>query len=162
MRTAMRILKSTMVISVMAASSALFLSSCHKDNDNDNLRTYSISGTASGNQMVPIVTGSGSGTISGNYDPNTHVLTYTTTWTNLTGAPTSAGFYIGATGVAGAAVGDPWNLGAGLSGTGSFSSSMTLTSEQDSQLTGGSWYYLYGTVANPNGEIRGQIIATQQ
>ena len=84
----------------VAVIGAMVLSSCKKDNDeSNNSKTYSISGNASGSQMVPSVSGNGSGTITGTYDPNTMVLSYTTNWNALTGAPTSGGFYTGASGV---------------------------------------------------------------
>jgi hypothetical protein len=144
------------------AISSFMLASCDKDDDNqvDN-RPYTISGNASGSQMVPSVAGTGTGTITGSYDPATNQLTYTSNWNGLTGAPTSGGFYNGASGAAGTAIGDPWTFDAGATGTGSNTGTMTLTSEQASQLTGGNWYYSYGTSTNPGGEVRGQISATR-
>jgi hypothetical protein len=156
--------KITMVTSIALLSAFAFgISSCDKDDDDDNnnMRTYAISGNASGTQMVPSVAGSGTGTISGTYDPNTRMLTYTTGWTGLSGAPTSGGFYYGASGVNGTAVGSPWTLGTGLTGTGTMNGTMTLSAEQGDQLTNGNWYYSYGTSANPTGEVRGQITATR-
>jgi hypothetical protein len=54
-------------------------------------------------------------------------------------------------------VGTPWTFASGSTGTGSTSGKMTLTEEQAQQLMNGNWYYSYGTSANPNGEVRGQI-----
>jgi hypothetical protein len=151
-----------MSLVVLFGALAFSVSSCDKDDDDDdNNRMYTISGNASGAQMVPSVSGTGSGTITGTYDPNTRIMTYTSAWTGLSGAPTSAGFYNGTTGVSGSAIGTPWALGTGLNGTGSFSGSMTLTSEQADQLTAGNWYYSYGTATNSSGEVRGQISATR-
>jgi hypothetical protein len=153
-----------MMISSMVLCSVFVLSSCDKDDDNNNNNTtmYTVNGNASGTQMVPSVTGTGSATITGTYDRNTRVMTYTSNWTNLTGAPTSASFYSGASGVAGATVGSPWTLGTGLTGTGSFSGSTTLTADQETQLLNNGWYYTYSTVTNPGGEVRGQITTTLQ
>lgn len=150
-----------LVASVAVLSIAAF-SSCNKDNNdsNNNNKTYSISGNASGSQMVPSVSGNGTGTISGTYDPNTMVLNYTTNWSGLTGAPTSGGFYSGASGANGTMIGSVWNMGAGLSSTGSYTGQMTLTADQASQLTSGNWYYTMGTATNTSGEVRGQITAT--
>jgi hypothetical protein len=110
---------------------------------------------------VPAVSGTGTGTITGTYDPNTQLFTYTTNWNGLTGAPTSGGFYSGASGTTGTAVGTPWTFASGTTGTGTQSGTMTLTSAQAAQLTSGGWYYSYGTTAHPGGEVRGQITATQ-
>lgn len=141
--------------------SAMLLVSCKKDkNNNNNPSSYTISGNASGSQMVPSVSGNGTATIAGTYDPNTKVLTYTTNWTGLSGAPTSAGFYSGASGTNGTLVGSNWSLGSGLSSTGTFSGQTTLTADQATQLTSGNWYYVLNTAANANGEVRGQITAT--
>src|SRR4051812_5976837 len=84
------------------------LTSCKDDNnDTVNNKPYTISGNASGSQVVPAVSGSGTGTISGTYDPSTRLLTYSSNWNGLTGAPSSGGFYSGASGVSGTAVGTP-------------------------------------------------------
>ena len=152
--------KFSLIVSVVAVS-AMLLASCKKDDDNkNNPSSYTISGSASGSQMVPAVSGNGSATIAGTYDPNTRVLTYTTNWTGLSGAPTSGGFYSGASGTNGTLVGSSWSLGSGLASTGTFSGQTTLTADQAAQLTGGNWYYTLGTASNTNGEVRGQITAT--
>ena len=141
--------------------SVFVLSSCEKDKDQPDNRPYTLSGNASGTQMVPSVSGTGDGTFTGTYDPATGTMTYTTTWNNLTGAPTSGGFYTGASGAAGTAVGTPWVMGSGWTGTGTYSGTMDLTNDQANQLTSGGWYYSMGTAANTGGEIRGQISATR-
>src|SRR4051812_23136871 len=88
------------------------VSSCNKDDDNTTTSAnYTLSGNGSGTQMVPSVSGSGSSTFTGTYNPNTRVMTYTTTWSGLSGAPTSGGFYSGSTGIAGTSVGTPWTMG---------------------------------------------------
>jgi hypothetical protein len=149
-------------VAVMASSAVMF--SCDDDDDDDSStkRNYAISGNASGSQVVPAVTGTGAGTISGTYNPNTRVLTYTNTWTGLTGAPTGGGFYYGASGVNGVAVGTPWTFAADATGTGTSSGTITLTEAQADQLLDGDWYYGYNTATNTSGEVRGQITATQQ
>jgi hypothetical protein len=144
---------------LLAGTVVMFMGKC-KDNSNPQPSSYTVSGSANGSQMVPAVSGSGSGSFNGTYNPNTRVLTYTTGWNGLTGAPTSAGFYTGASGVSGTAMGSPWTLSSGITGTGSMNGSMTLTAEQARSLTDGNVYYSYGTTANPNGEVRGQMTAT--
>lgn len=153
--------KRFLLITSTIVLSALILSGCDKDDDDNNkTTTYTISGNANGNQMVPPVTGNGTATITGTYNADTRVLTYTTNWTGLSGAPTSAGFYSGASGANGTLVGSNWNLGTGLDSAGTFSGQTTLTNDEANQLINGGWYYSLGTATNANGEVRGQITAT--
>ena len=137
---------------------------CGKDDDDANNadKMYAISGSANGTQMVPSVTGTGTANITGTYNANTNVLTYTSTWTGLTGAPTSAAFYSGAAGTSGAIIGSTWALGSGLTATGTFSGTTTLTDAQETQLLAGGIYYTYNTTAHATGEVRGQLTATPQ
>lgn len=154
----------TMLIAMMAvAFSAVTMMSCSDDDDNSTpkKRNYSITGNAAGSQVVPAVDGTGSGSITGTYNPNTRMFNYTNTWTGLSGAPTSGGFYNGASGSTGTAVGTPWTYGGTTTGTGTYTGSMTLTQAQADQLTSGNWYYGYNTAANSGGEVRGQITANQ-
>jgi hypothetical protein len=162
MKTVFSVMKRFLLISSAVVISVLIISSCKKDkNDSNNTKMYTISGNANGTQMVPSVTGNGSATMTGTYDPNTRVLTYTTNWTGLSGAPTSGGFYSGAAGANGSLVGSSWTMGTGLGTNGTFSGTTTLTAEQASQLTSGNWYYTLGTAGHSTGEVRGQITATQ-
>ena len=155
--------KPTKVFSLLTGLllSGIVLTSCDKDDDDVNNRLYTINGNATSAQMVPAGTSTGTGSITGTYNPATRQLNYTNTWSGLSGAPTGGGFYNGASGVNGTAVGTPWSFGAGTTGTGTSTSSMTLTTEQATQLTSGNWYYSYNTAGNINGEIRGQITATR-
>jgi hypothetical protein len=134
---------------------------CKKDSGNNNTQPYTLSGNANGSQVVPSNTGTGTGTITGNYNPTTGTLSYTSTWTGLSGAPTSGGFYSGAAGTAGMAIGSPFSLGTTPGNSGSTSGTMTLTSDQANQLIAGNWYYSYSTSIYPGGEVRGQISVTR-
>jgi len=133
------------------------LMSCEESDDDTSNRPYTISGDANGAQVVPPVSVTGTGTVTGNYNPQTRVLNYSSTWNGLTGPPTSGGFYSGATGASGTAVGDPWTIATNSTSTGTTAGTITLTEEQARQLLNGGWYYTYGTSANPGGEIRGQV-----
>jgi hypothetical protein len=144
------------------AFSTVAMTGCEDYDDLGDNRSYTISGDASGSQMTPSVAASGTGTISGTYDSNTKVLTYTSNWSGLSGPPIAGGFYDGASGAVGVAVGAPWPFDPGMSATGSLSGTMTLTTSQANQLTSGNWYYSYGTAANTTGEIRGQISAEER
>jgi len=154
----------TRLLAFLMIASSIAVMSCKNDDNNNvatNMQPYTISGSANGSQMVPPVAGTGTGTISGTYDPQTRQLNYTSNWNGLTGAPTSGGFYAGASGASGTAVGTPWTFDSNATGTGTNSGTMTLTQDQANAFTKGGWYYSYGTTANPNGEVRGQITATQ-
>lgn len=135
---------------------------CDDDDDKkvDN-KPYSISGNATGSQVVPSVSSSGTATITGTYNPSTKVLTYSSNWNGLTAVPMSAGFYKGASGSAGVAVGTPWTIASGVTETGNLTGTMTLTTEQANDLIAGNWFYAYNTTTNPGGEVRGQITATR-
>lgn len=144
-----------------AAMTLAVFASCSKD-DNPQPNMYTISGAGNGSQVVPSVNGQGTGNISGTYDASTGVMNYTTTWNNMSGAPNSGGFYTGAAGSSGVAMGSPWTWAPGITGNGSASGSVTLNAEQASQLRNGNLYYSMGTAANPNGEVRGQMSAVPQ
>jgi hypothetical protein len=164
MKTNNNFVTSIILVSILALLGVFMITACHKDSDNtnNNSNMYTISGNASGSQMVPTVSGGGSANISGTYNASTNQLTYTTTWTNLSGAPTLGAFYTGATGVNGSIAGSAWTMGSGLTGTGTFSNTVTLTNDQETQLLNGNYYYILGTTANATGEVRGQITASVQ
>jgi len=144
--------------------SALAFTACHKNDDDKktNSAMFAISGNASTSQVVPPVTGVGTATITGTFNSANGQMITTTTWTNLSGVPTTGGFCMGATGVNGSLIGDVWSLGTGLSTSGTFSDTTTLTSDQATELKNGNVYYSLATATNPNGEVRGQLTATQQ
>jgi hypothetical protein len=120
---------------------------------------YTLSGNANGTQMIPSITGNGSATFTGTYDPSTKELKYTTNWNGLSGAPISGGFYNGMSGTAGTSISPGWTLGTDLRNTGRYTGTTTLTADQEKQLLNGDWYYSLGTATNSNGELRGQISA---
>ncbi|HET9824549.1 MAG TPA: CHRD domain-containing protein, partial [Chitinophagaceae bacterium] len=135
-------------VPILLLFGAVIFTSCSKnDNNKATAQMYNISGSASGSQMVPAVNGNGTATITGTYNANTRQLNYTTNWSNLSGAPISGGFYYGATGVNGTISGSAWELPGGLTGTGSFTGTTTLTADQATQLLAGNWYYQLATAA---------------
>lgn len=136
---------------------------CTKDNDSvvASLK-YTLNGSGTGSQVVPASNNrNGAGTFSGTYNAGNKVMNYTSTWTNLTGTPLSGGIYSGAAGQVGTNM-TLWSLTSGLSMSGSYSGTATLSGEQESQLLTGKTYYVVGTAANVLGEIRGQISASAQ
>lgn len=152
----------TILLAVAVVVSTGIMVSCDDDDDKkpQTRANYTISGNASGSQVVPAVEVDGTGTITGTYNPNTRVLTYTNTWAGLSGAPTGGGFYNGASGSTGTAVGTPWTYDETATGTGTYNGTMTLTQAQADQLIAGNWYYGYNTAEYTGGEVRGQITAT--
>ena len=110
----------------------------------------------SGANEVPANASPGSGTLEASLDKQTSVLSWTVTYSGLTG-PVKAGHFHGPA-VAGA------NAGVALGFTGSVESpvkgSATLTAAQIEDLAAGKWYVNLHTAANPGGELRGQVTPT--
>jgi hypothetical protein len=160
MKTMQQTIKKIFIIGAVATLASVVFMSCSKDEEPavDN-RPYTISGNATGSQVVPAVPDSGTATITGTYNPQTGVLNYTSNWTNLSGGPVSAGFYGGASGASGIAVGTGWTLSGGSTGT--VTGNITLSESQAAQLMAGNLYYTFSTTNRPSGEVRGQITATR-
>jgi len=114
--------------------------------------TTTITAKLSGANEVPAVNGSGTGMLDASFNKDTSVLTWTVTYSGLTG-PVAAGHFHGPA-MAGA------NAGVALGFSGSMDSpikgSATLTAAQAADLLAGKWYVNLHTAANKGGEIRGQ------
>ena len=117
--------------------------------------TMSMKNALTGAQEVPPVTTSGSGTVDSTFDKSTNTLTWTVTYSGLSG-PVTAG-HIHGPAAAGA------NAGVVIPFTGDLSSPIkgkaTLTAAQVADLTAGRYYVNLHTAKNPGGEIRGQLTA---
>ena len=109
----------------------------------------------SGASEVPPVASNASGTVELNLNKQTNELSWTVTYTGLSGPATGAHFHGPA--MAGA------NAGVVVPMTGSLTSPIrgtaSLTAAQAADLMAGKWYVNLHTAANPNGEIRGQFPA---
>lgn len=146
----------------LALAGTLVLSSCEK-NEDDNTKTdakYSISGAASGMQEVPSVTTSAAGNLSGTYDTASKKLIYSISWNGLSGDANMAHFH------GPALVGDNASpietLKIVTNGTaGTAKDTITASATLHAALLAGQVYYNIHTVANPNGEIRGQVNVSQ-
>ena len=100
-------------------------------------------------------TGTGAGTISGDYDSLTNALNYTITWADLSGSVTNMHFHLGATGTPGGVelpVPGPW--------TSPQMGSSSLDAMKETNLLAGNWYVNVHTAMFGGGEIRGQVNVT--
>ena len=102
---------------------------------------------------VPPNASTATGTADVDYDPATKKLTWTLTYSGLTGPATAAHFHgPGEPGkVAGVKVLIPGATSSPAEG------SATLTDEQAADFLAGKYYINVHTAANPGGEIRGQV-----
>ena len=103
---------------------------------------------------VPPNDSKGSGALTATYDTTSKKLTYSATYSGLTGDATAAHFHGPA--AAGA------NAGVVVPVSGAMASPMkgeaTLTDAQAADLQAGKWYFNIHTAANKGGEIRGQVM----
>jgi hypothetical protein len=128
--------------------------------------SFTITASLDGAQETPPVVTFGTGTLTGTYDDVTNFLTWSGTFSSLTGTTTNAHFHgPAAVGVGPAAVqvgttastGDIFPIGVT---SGSFSGTATITETQEGQLLAGLWYHNIHTTFAGGGEIRGQVIVT--
>jgi hypothetical protein len=96
----------------------------------------------------------GTGTLTATLDKATSVLTWKLSYSGLTGPATMAHFHGPAMPGANAGVAVPFTSPANP-----IEGSATLNSTQVADLLAGRWYANVHTVANPGGEIRGQLMA---
>lgn len=141
---------------VIASFSLVTLSACDKNDDDNKTNTYNVSATLNGSKEVPANATTGSGALTGTYNADNNTLTYSTTWSGLTGTATLAHFHGPASATATASpVVNFTIVGNTASGV------ATLTDAQETDLLNGMWYVNVHTSANPGGEIRGQVAATK-
>jgi len=102
---------------------------------------------------VPPTTSMGTGTADFTFDTVTKKITWTVTYSGLTGPATAAHFHNPATATENAPATVP------LSGalTSPLKGDATLTDAQAADLAAGKMYFNIHTAANPGGEIRGQV-----
>jgi hypothetical protein len=110
-----------------------------------------------GAQQSPAVQTTGTGTASLTYDPTTHVVTWSVSYSGLSG-PVTMGHFHGP--AAAGANGPPtiWLTKQGTPADNPIKGEATLTADQAQQFTGGMWYINLHTQAHPSGEVRGQVI----
>ena len=103
---------------------------------------------------VPAVDSKASGMLTATYDTASKKLTYTATYSGLTGPATAAHFHGPAMASANAGVVVPVKdvHNSPMKGE------ATLTDAQAADLQAGKWYFNIHTAAHPGGEIRGQVV----
>jgi hypothetical protein len=109
--------------------------------------------TLNGENEVPLNITKGSGSASATLDTESRMLTYTVTFSGLSGPATMGHFHGPA--AAGANAGPVAPLANPL--TSPIKGSVTLTEAQIADLMAGKWYVNIHTAASPAGEIRGQL-----
>ena len=130
--------------------SMLSLVACNMPSSN----TTKATATLSASSEVPATKSAGAGEANVAVDTKNDKLSWTIKYSGLTGAVTGAHFH------GPAAVGA--NASVAIPITGDMVSPMkgeaTITNEQKTQLLEGKWYVNLHTAANPDGEIRGQVM----
>lgn len=136
----------------------LLVVSCDDDDDDIDDIVLTVTGSASGAQEVPAVTSNGTATLTGSYNDNTNVLSYTINWTGLSGNVVVAHFH----GPAAAGTNAPpiIDLTVTTNGTsGNITGTSTLDATSEGYLKAGTLYYNLHTAMHQSGEIRGQVTA---
>ena len=118
--------------------------------------TVKFSGQLAASNEVPANASAATGTLQASLDKESGTLTWTVSYSGLTGPAKAAHFHGPAPAGqnAGVALGFSGALDSPIQG------SATLTPAQVADLLAGKWYVNIHTAANPGGEIRGQASVT--
>jgi hypothetical protein len=116
--------------------------------------TSALTARLSGASEVPPTIGSGSGLLQATLDKQSRVLTWSLAVAGLSGPVTAAHFHGPAAPGENAGVAIP--IAAGLKSPDN--GVVTLSTAQVEDLLAGKWYVNVHTAANPNGEVRGQVM----
>lgn len=119
-------------------------------------RAANVSATLSGASEVPPGTSSATGTLQASVNKDSNLLSWTVTYSGLSGPATGGHFHGPAMAGSNAGVVVPF---AG-SRASPIKGSATLTAAQMADLMAGKWYVNLHTAASPGGEIRGQVRVT--
>lgn len=153
----LKTLCSYFLYTIAAGALIISLNACNKDDDNNNpSSTTAFSATLDQSQETPPTGEAGTGTCTATYDKTSNLLTYTITWTGLTGAPTAMHFHKADVGVAGDVEIPITGFSATTNGT--LSGSATVDEDEEEDLFENKFYVNIHTTLHPAGEIRGQLI----
>ena len=113
----------------------------------------SFTATLDGKSETPPTTSAGTGALTAKYDTATKALSWSVTYSGLTGPATMAHFH------GPAPVGKAASVMVPIKGSldSPITGSATLTDDQAKALTDGMMYFNIHTAANKPGEIRGQL-----
>lgn len=117
--------------------------------------TKSFTVQLSGAQQVPAVQTGATGTADLTYNTATRELTWSLSYSGLSGPATMVHFHNGAAGMNGPAV--IWLSKRGSPVENPLKGQAKLTADQAKQFLAGDWYINVHTAAHPGGEIRGQV-----
>ena len=125
-------------------------------------QTLSFRASLSGGGEYPVNDSKGTGMLNATYNPSTKLLTWTLTYSGLSGSALLAHFhgpvaYVGTTPEKNA----PVTLPVKSSLNSPIKGSATLTDKQAEQFTKGLWYFNIHTAKHPDGEIRGQVLRSE-
>jgi CHRD domain len=140
-------------IAALAAAALIAIGTCSL------AATVSFKAELSGAGEVPPTQSKGTGSVRATLDTASKALTWTGSYSGLSGPPTGAHFhgpvsYVGLTSEQNA----PIQVGARGSLASPFKGSTTITDAQAKDLMDGRWYFNLHTRANPDGELRGQVV----
>lgn len=138
------------IVTSLLLVNLLGLAACNMPSSNTRKATAALAASS----VVPATQSAGAGEADVTLDTASDKISWTITYSGLSGAVTGAHFHgpaeVGA------------NAGVALPITGDMLSPMkgeaTITNEQKAQLLDGKWYVNLHTAANPDGEIRGQVV----
>ncbi|MEJ8758614.1 CHRD domain-containing protein [Pontibacter sp. H259] len=159
-RTAISMLRMLAICGSLMA----FTAACDDDDDDDlpivdddlEFNDIELSGA---NERPDTVQTDGSGTFSGEYDPASNELSYTVTWTlGDANDSTVAMHFHGPADTSATAPPVIPITGHSNASSGTFTSTATLTDQQEQDLEAGLWYINIHSGRYPNGELRGQLI----
>ena len=139
-----------MVVGLALLAGMTALAACQQPSNKVNYKA-----TLNAASEVPPVASTGTGTADVWYDPGTKTLSWTVTYSGLTGPATMAHFHGPAAPGANAGVVVP----IGTAGMGNpVTGSIVLDDAKAGQLAAGQWYVNIHTDKNKGGEIRGQVM----
>jgi hypothetical protein len=148
------ITRRTLVVGLALVAGMTALAGCDQQMSSANSKRH-YTATLNGASEVPPVTTPGTGTADIWYDPATKMLSWTVTYSGLTGPATAAHFHGPAAPGANAGVVVPiGSAGMASPATGS----VALDDAKAAQLAGGQMYVNVHTAKSPGGEIRGQVV----